>query len=114
MSAPNNNQGAPEYKPNPSMDGTTVNNGAGINGNGNGKSQSPTNSSEEHDPYVTDETPRSRRAAGQAPPPGVMVSLANMIYMGRGPSSIGIGELLLTSTIDCPALAKERVSHQLY
>lgn len=72
MSAPNSNQGAPEYKAKPSIDGTTVNNGTG-NSN-HGKAPSPTNS-EEHDPYVTDETPRTRRAAvDKAPPPGVMVS----------------------------------------
>lgn len=68
MSAPNGNNGpTPEYKPKPSIDGTTVNNGA----QGNGKMPSSNNS--ENDPYsnVTEDTPRAQRMK-QPAPTGVM------------------------------------------
>ena len=61
---------APDYKANPSIDGTTVNNGQAGNGARNGKASSPTNS-EDLNRYVTDDTPRPKRA--EAPLPGVMV-----------------------------------------
>jgi len=60
---------APDYKANPSIDGTTVNNGQAGNGARNGKASSPTNS-EDLNRYVTDDTPRPKRA--EAPLPGVM------------------------------------------
>jgi hypothetical protein len=64
---------APDYKvnnPNPSIDGTTVNNGQQDR---NGKAPSPTGSgSEELNRYVTDDTPRARKAP-VVPVPGVMV-----------------------------------------
>jgi hypothetical protein len=62
---------APDYKANPSIDGTTVNNG----NTGHiraGKAPSPTDS-EDLNRYVTDDQPRTERKA--APPPGVMVCL---------------------------------------
>lgn len=62
---------APDYKPNASIDGTTVNNGNPGNSSGRaGKASSPTNS-EELNRYVTDDTPRVKREP--APLPGVMV-----------------------------------------
>jgi P pilus assembly chaperone PapD len=66
---------APDYKANPSIDGTTVNNG----NTGHiraGKAPSPTDS-EDLNRYVTDDQPRTERKA--APPPGVMVCLLPMI-----------------------------------
>jgi hypothetical protein len=67
---------APDYKTtNPSIDGTTVNNGQQGSSNyaRNGKASSPTGSgSEELNRYVTDDTPRERKAPA-VPVPGVMV-----------------------------------------
>ena len=70
---------APAYKttnPNPSIDGTTVNNGQQGSSNyaRNGKAPSPTGS-EELNRYVTDDAPRERKAAA-APIPGVMVCIS--------------------------------------
>ena len=72
---------APDYKtsnpnPNPSIDGTTVNNGQQGSSNyaRNGKAPSPTGS-EELNRYVTDDAPRERKAAA-APIPGVMVCIS--------------------------------------
>lgn len=71
MSAP-----APDYKQNPSIDGTTVNNGLpepmSQNTGRHGKNSSPDGSDGSEDIYrnVTEDTPRVKRSA---PPPGVMV-----------------------------------------
>jgi len=59
---------APDYKANPSIDGTTVNNGNPGHIRA-GKAPSPTDS-EDLNRYVTDDQPRTERKA--APPPGVM------------------------------------------
>jgi hypothetical protein len=72
MSAP-----APDYKQNPSIDGTTVNNSHGHpeaigQSSRQGKNSSPDGSDGSEDIYrnVTEDTPRVKRSA---PPPGVMV-----------------------------------------
>jgi len=68
---------APDYKPNSSMDGTTVNNGNQGNSSGrNGKAPSPAES-EDLNRYVTDDTPRVKREP--APLPGVMVRVPTFI-----------------------------------
>jgi hypothetical protein len=68
---------APDYKPNSSMDGTTVNNGnQGTSSGRNGKAPSPTES-EDLNRYVTDDTPRVKREP--APLPGVMVCVSTYI-----------------------------------
>ncbi|RYG68043.1 hypothetical protein EON64_06030 [archaeon] len=61
---------APDYKPNASIDGTTVNGHQGNSSGRAGKSSSPADS-EELNRYVTDDTPRVKREP--APLPGVMV-----------------------------------------
>jgi len=69
---------APDYKPNASMDGTTVNNGIqGTSAGRNGKAPSPAES-EDLNRYVTDDTPRVKREP--APLPGVMVRVSTYIY----------------------------------
>jgi hypothetical protein len=96
---------APDYKQNPSIDGTTVNNGTanGVASGRQGKSNSP-DGSEDIYRNVTEDTPRERRSA---PPPGVMVGClgpvgAEVMYAG-----------LIADGLDCPAFAKERVCQHL-
>ena len=68
---------APDYKPNASMDGTTVNNGnQGTSAGRMGKAPSPAES-EDLNRYVTDDTPRAKREP--APLPGVMVRVPTYV-----------------------------------